>query len=143
MKGMKAGGAEEAIEVCYSKAPKIAKDLSDSTGWKIGRTSLKIRNTNNAPDEWETEILNNFEKQKLEGVKVSELEFADTVMIDNNQYFRYMKAIQTGSVCLNCHGAKIKDPIKESILKLYKDDKAIDYNMGEIRGAFTLSKKLN
>lgn len=143
MKGMKSGGPEEAIEVCYSKAPKIAENLSDSTGWKVGRTSLKIRNINNAPDEWETEILRSFEQQKLDGVNVSELEFADTVLVNNDQYFRYMKAIPTGSVCLNCHGLKIKDPIRESISKLYSDDKAIDYNMGEIRGAFTLSKKLD
>ncbi len=143
MKGMKSGGPEEAIEVCYSKAPKIAEDLSDSTGWKIGRTSLKVRNINNAPDEWETKILRNFKQQKLEGVNVSKLEFADTVEVNNDRYFRYMKAIPTGSVCLNCHGSKIKDPITESISKLYSDDKAIDYKMGEIRGAFTLSKKLN
>ena len=43
----------------------------------------------------------------------------------------------------NCHGSKIKEPIQENITKLYNNDKAVDYKMGEIRGAFSLSKKIN
>ena len=49
MNGMKAGGAEKAIEVCYVQAPEIAKQISDTTGWNVTRTSLKIRITDGAP----------------------------------------------------------------------------------------------
>lgn len=143
VKGMKDGGPQAAIEVCYSKAPQIAETLSDSTGWKVGRTSLKIRNTNNSPDSWEIVVLENFEKRLQEGEDAEKMEFSEIVKIDSAEYFRYMKAIPTGSVCLNCHGVNIKDPIKEKISELYKNDKAVGYKKGEIRGAFTLSKKLN
>ena len=43
----------------------------------------------------------------------------------------------------HCHGSKIKEPIQENISKLYKDDKAVNYKIGEIRGAFSLTKKIN
>jgi len=143
MHGMKKGGATEAITVCYQKAPQIAKQLSDSTDWKIGRTSLKTRNSNNAPDDWEKSVLENFEDQFRKGKDIKTLEYSETVRIGDLEYFRYMKAILTGSICLNCHGSEIKEPVEEKIAELYKDDKAVNYKKGEIRGAFTLSRKLN
>ena len=143
MQGMKKGGATEAITVCYQKAPQIAKQLSDSTDWKIGRTSLKVRNSNNAPDDWEKSILEKFEKQLKNGNDIKTLEYSEIVKIDGSEYFRYMKAIPTGSVCLNCHGSNIKEPVKEKISELYKEDKAINYKKGDLRGAFTLSRKIN
>jgi len=47
------GGPIHAISVCSDKAPTIADDLSQSPQWRIGRTSHKLRNPANAPDEWE------------------------------------------------------------------------------------------
>lgn len=143
MSGMKNGGATEAISVCNSKAPEIAKQLSDSTGWKIGRTSLKARNSSNTHDDWEKSVLKNFEKQLKDGQDIKTLEYSEIVKVQDSEYFRYMKGIPTGSVCLNCHGSSIKDPIKEKISELYEDDKAINYKKGDLRGAFTLSKKIN
>lgn len=143
MSGMKKGGATEAIAVCNSKAPQIAKQLSDSTGWKIGRTSLKVRNSNNVPDDWEKSVLENFEKKLQDGQNIKTLEYSEIVKIEDSEYFRYMKGIPTGGVCLNCHGSNIKESIKEKISELYDDDKAINYKKGDLRGAFTLSKKIN
>ena len=143
MQGMKNGGATEAITVCYQKAPQIAKQLSDSTDWKIGRTSSKTRNSNNTPDKWEKSILDKFEKQLKDGNDITALEYSEVVKIGDSEYFRYMKAISTGGVCLNCHGSNIKDPVQEIITELYEDDKAINYKKGDLRGAFTLSRKIN
>ena len=70
------------------------------------------------------------------------MEYSEIVKKGDGEYFRYMKAIPTGSVCLNCHGFNIKEPIKTKINELYKNDKAVNYKKGDIRGAFTLSKKL-
>ena len=39
---MKAGGPNNAINVCKDKAPVIAKNLSDKYGWTVARTSLKF-----------------------------------------------------------------------------------------------------
>jgi len=142
IKGMKKGGQIEAISVCYQKAPKIAKEISDSTGWEVARTSLKTRNSDNVPDEWERTVLEVFEEQLKDGKDIKTMEYSEIVKKGDGEYFRYMKAIPTGSVCLNCHGSNIKEPIKTKINELYKNDKAVNYKKGDIRGAFTLSKKL-
>ncbi|NOX19146.1 MAG: DUF3365 domain-containing protein [Chlorobi bacterium] len=141
--GMRNGGAVNAISVCSVKAPEIAKQLSDSTDWQVGRTSLKIRNIKNKPDEWEKTVLEKFENELKEGTDVKTLEYSETVEENGVKYFRYMKAIPTGGVCLNCHGSKIKEPVKKKIEELYPEDKAVGFKKGDIRGAFTLKKKLD
>lgn len=50
MKAMKAGGPANAIQVCKRMAPEIAAHKSRETGWRVARTSLKVRNPANAPD---------------------------------------------------------------------------------------------
>ena len=50
MSAMAASGPTAAIEVCKIAAPEIAAEASDAQSWRIGRTSLKLRNPANAPD---------------------------------------------------------------------------------------------
>ena len=45
------GGPTAAVRACQALAPQIASEHSDA--WQLGRTSLKVRNPNNAPDAWE------------------------------------------------------------------------------------------
>ena len=52
----KAGGPTNAIEACNTEAPGIANTAS-RYGWKVARTSLKIRTKDNAPDDWELKVL--------------------------------------------------------------------------------------
>ena len=87
--------------------------------------------------------MDKFEKQLKDGNDIKTLEYSEIVKIGDSEYFRYMKAIPTGGVCLNCHGSNIKEPVKEKIAELYEGDKAINYKKGDLRGAFTLSRKIN
>ena len=41
---IKKSGPEGAIPVCKDMAPKMAGEISQQTGWKIKRVSLKARN---------------------------------------------------------------------------------------------------
>jgi hypothetical protein len=140
--GMKAGGPVTTIEVCSVKAPQIAEEISTSSGWQVARTSLKLRNPNNAPDEWEQRVLEQFESRKANGEDVAKMEFAETVSTDGGQQYRYMKAIGTEQVCLNCHAAEIKPEVEAKLGVLYPLDKARGFALGDIRGAFTLSRDL-
>lgn len=142
VKGFKNGGAVNALDVCKLKAPEIANAITDTSGWELGRTSLKVRNENNTPDDWELSVLNKFEEMKAGGAKVNELEYAEIITDDSVKVFRYMKAIPTGGLCLQCHGNKIKPEVQRQIKKLYPHDKATGFEKGDIRGAFTLSKKI-
>ena len=140
---MKAGGPVNAIGVCNTKAPEIAKNVSSSSGWNVGRTSLKIRNTANVPLAWEMAVLKDFEKRKANGEDVKMMDFAETVEVDGVKTFRYMKAIPTAELCLNCHGGdNVKPEVEAKLKALYPSDQARGYSKGDIRGAFSLNKSL-
>lgn len=132
---LQTGGPISAIQVCYSDAPSIAKSHSNG-GWSLSRTSLKVRNSKNAPDGWEKEMLLDFETKLAEGEPISALE-ASTITATE---FRYMKAIPTAEVCTVCHGVNLSSNISESLYGLYPYDKARGFVPGDIRGAFSLRK---
>ena len=139
---MKAGGPVTAIEVCNVQAPAIAASLADKSGWEVGRTSLKLRNPANNPDVWEQAVLEQFDARKAAGEVLEKMEFYEVVDADGDKTFRYMKAIPTGEVCLKCHGTEIDPQVQAELQRLYPSDEATGYSLGDIRGAFTLSKPL-
>jgi hypothetical protein len=139
---IKAGGPTNAIGVCQEKAPAIEKSLSESSAWEVGRTSLKTRNPDNAPDAWEQQVLEQFEARKASGTPVGLLSYAAVVEDDSGKHYRYMKAIPTQEVCLTCHGKDIDPELAKTIDAAYPEDQARGYSAGDIRGAFTLSKPL-
>lgn len=137
---MKAGGPMKAIQVCNTKAPAIAAEISKKHGFKIGRTSLKIRNPNNAPDAWEKKVLADFEKRKANGEDPTKLEHYEMVKQDGKSSFRYMKAlpIPEGAPCPVCHGAKIDPALAAKLKELYPKDQATGFKVGDLRGAITI-----
>jgi hypothetical protein len=139
-KAMQAGGPVAAIEVCHSKAPAIAKDLSNKYGVEVHRTSLKPRAT--APQDWEIPVLTAFDERRAKGEDPNAIEFHQVSEIDGKPHLRYMKAIGTLPVCLNCHGEDIKPEVKAKLEALYPEDKATGYKAGELRGAFSITAPL-
>ncbi|MBF0354018.1 MAG: DUF3365 domain-containing protein [Alphaproteobacteria bacterium] len=138
---LNAGGPIAAIGACNEKAPAIAKAKSQE-GWRVGRTSLKLRNTGNTPDAWEQATLAEFEARKAKGEPAAQLAKAEIVTENGQKTFRFMKAIPTAPLCLSCHGAEIKPEVAAKLDALYPKDKARGFAEGDLRGAFTLSKKL-
>ncbi len=137
------GGPVSAIQVCKERAPAIARTLSEKSGWEVGRTSLKLRNPAlNAPDAWEKQVLLKFEERKAGGEDVKTMGFAEVVESDGEKRYRFMKAIPTAELCLVCHGETIAPDLAAAIDKAYPDDQARGFSLGDIRGAFTLSKPL-
>jgi len=139
---MKAGGPVNAISVCKEKAPVMAKDLSAKYGWKISRTSLKTRNSSNAPDAWERKVLNDFETRKANGEDVDPMAYFEAVNDNGKKSFRFMKAIPTVEVCLKCHGTEVAPEVIAKLREAYPDDKATDFKLGNLRGAFTITQPM-
>lgn len=140
---IKSGGPTKAVGVCKERAPAIAASLSEETGWAVGRTSLKLRNPAlNAPDAWEQRVLEQFDDRKAAGQPATDMTYAEVVQGNSGAVYRYMQAIPTAEVCLACHGKNIEPGLAESIDQAYPDDQARGYALGDIRGAFTLSKPL-
>jgi hypothetical protein len=119
---------------------------SQSSGWNVARTSLKLRNPNNAPDAWETEVLKQFEQQRAKGEGPDALVYAEIVKEGDEEYFRFMKGIVMPPLekmpCLMCHGEDIDPKTAAALDQIYPQDKARGYKAGQVRGAFTLRKKL-
>ena len=140
MSSMAAGGPIAAIEVCKIAAPEIAAMASDAHGWSIRRTSLKLRNPANAPDPWELAMLRGFEARRAAGEDPVTLDHAEFVIGDGRRTFRYMKAIGTQPVCTVCHGTSIAPEVAAALDALYPDDRARGFEVGDIRGAFSITQ---
>jgi hypothetical protein len=143
VKSIKSEGPVSAIGVCHIAAPEIAGEQSKASGWKVGRTSAKLRNSSNAPDEWEARVLAMFAQKKAAGEDLKTMQFYETVEVAGKKTFRYMKAIGVGKPCLTCHGAEIKPGVSAKLKALYPSDMATGFKLGDLRGAFTLSRPLN
>jgi len=140
---MQEGGPVNAVSVCNLIAPGIANTYSVRNGWEVGRTSLKLRNPNNAPDTWERSVLETFEERKLAGEDPAQMEFYEVVRVDGDKQLRYMKAIPVSRPCLACHGETLDSIVKTRLEKLYPHDQALGYQEGDIRGAFTITQPLS
>lgn len=144
MTAMQAGGPLAAIDTCHLQAQPLTADTGAASGWQVGRTSLRLRNPANAPDGWERSVLDDFAARVAAGEAPATLS-AQTVAAtaDGGREFRYMKAIATQESCTVCHGAAIAPPIQARLRVLYPDDRATGFSAGELRGAFTLSKRID
>lgn len=137
-------GPVAAIAACRDKAPQIAREASAKTGWQIRRVSLKNRNPNAAPDEWERAALIEFDQRSEQGIDPATMEKAEIVSDGDNKIYRYMKALPTQALCLTCHGSdrEIPTQVKAKLHELYPNDLATGYTVGSIRGAVTIKRPL-
>ncbi|MGV6857389.1 MAG: Tll0287-like domain-containing protein [bacterium] len=143
MAAMKAGGPVNALNVCNTKAPEITAAVSKEKGLDVSRVSLKNRNPGNTPTEWQAAVLKDFEAKKAAGADPRTLEFHEVVTVEGKQQFRYMKAIPLGNpACLICHGEAIPQDVQAKLNELYPADKATGYKLGDLRGAFVVTKSL-
>ena len=138
---MQAGGPVAGVAVCNTRAMAITRQAADD-GMELSRVSLRNRNPDNAPNAWQTAVLETFEGQKVAGKDVTGLTWSETVDIDGVSEFRFMKAIPTGEVCLKCHGTTLAPGVAEVLADLYPQDKATGFKQGDIRGAFVAVRKL-
>jgi len=139
---IKSSGPMKALSVCNHQAPKLTAHLADVYGKQLSRVSLKYRNSNNAPDDWQRKILDDFESRHAMGEDVSKMVYAEIVENKGKRQFRFMQAIAMENTCLVCHGTKISPKLQKRITELYPKDQAVDYEYGDIRGAFVVVNNL-
>jgi len=140
---MQSGGPVAAIEVCNTRAMAISTELSVDKGMNLSRVSLKNRNPDNAPNDWQRNVLESFEIRKQAGEAPSALSWHEIASDGDTREFRFMKAIPAGPVCLQCHGEAIAPAVAEKLAELYPQDKATGYREGDLRGAFVVTKTMD
>jgi uncharacterized protein (TIGR01244 family) len=127
---MKSGGPTKAINVCKTEAPIITQALSHKHNVALERVSRKFRNPVNKPDDVQLAIIN---------YMATTPSGADTYYqeLPNNQAV-YGKKITVGKVCLTCHGPSIEPVIEKTLDKNYPHDLAKGYQLGDMRGIFSV-----
>ena len=137
-KEMKAKGAVGAAKFCSLSAVPLAKKVSMTLpeGVSVKRITSKARNMDNKANDEEMAILNELELAKSNGNMPKMV----VKKISSNHYQVY-KPIVMGGVCLLCHGtSSVRDAgAYKEILKHYPKDMAVDYKMGDLRGAFLVN----
>jgi len=120
-----ADGPQHAIGACSIRAPELAEELSVD-GVRIGRTALRLRNLDNAPEPWLEQLLQEYVTAGTGGEPRS-------VRIDAAS-IGYVEPLYIGEPCLACHGERVSDAVSEQIAELYPDDRATGFKLGEFRG---------
>lgn len=126
MEGMQDGPAA-AIEVCSEDAPAIAASLSVD-GVRMGRSSHKLRNPDNAPQDWLVPIIDAYAS--------GQAELEPVVLTLEDGRTGYVEPIRIQALCLTCHGTALSPAVAERIASLYPDDAATGFGEGDFRGVF-------
>ena len=129
MEAMGSQGPASAISVCQQEAPKIAEEVGQEQGVKIGRTGVRLRNPNNTVPQWAREMTE---------AKVDTPQF---VSLTSGQSAALLP-IKLKAQCLMCHGPKdtIAPVIQDQLAELYPNDEATGFAEGELRGWFWVEK---
>ncbi len=121
------GGTTNAIQVCSTEAPELAERHSTPTT-RLGRSSHRLRNPRNAPPAWLEQTLARY----LEDPSTRE-----PVSLDLGGGARgYVEPIATQPLCLACHGPAPDPDLAAEISRLYPDDRATGFEVGDLRGVF-------
>lgn len=137
MEHMKKGGPQQAIPFCNVKANPLTMEIANKYNVSIKRTSHKIRNENNNPNETEETIIKQYLESITKGGKLKPI-----VEKGKNGKVHFYAPIKLEGKCLACHGTVGKEVTKktDSILKiLYPNDKAIDFKIGDLRGMINIT----
>lgn len=132
-----AGGPAAAIEVCAQAAPAIAERLSADSGAHVRRTALQPRNPAAKPDAFERETMTAWRATPLDAAGKPMVRSA-AVRTDDGPAYRWMRAIPTQKMCLQCHGETLEPEVAAAIAGRYPDDKATGFREGQLRGALSI-----
>lgn len=136
-KALEEGGIEQAISVCNVKALPLTDSvaLNSSFHVSIKRTSQRIRNPKNTPDEQEQLALDLFNEILSSGDELPEFYIQKITRKEAVEY-NFYKPMKMESLCLTCHGDKYTMAPNASKLlsKYYPEDQATGYKEGDFRG---------
>lgn len=146
VKSMEASGPLRSIIVCKYTVPEISSALSRKSGASVSRVALNARNPLlGGADAWERKVLTEFDARVLAGEKAEALERTEIVAEGSQRYFRYMKALPVGQMCLACHGTpeQLSPAVRAQLAAEYPHDKATGYRLGQVRGGVTVKLPLD
>jgi hypothetical protein len=126
------GGVDSAIKFCSINAQPLTDSLSNYYQVAIKRTSHKIRNQKNAPNENELAVIDDYLAGNL----------SPQIVQNENESVSYYAPIPTKGLCVVCHGEvgkTIAEKDYQTILSNYPDDKATGFKAEDLRGIWSIT----
>lgn len=125
MEALAAQGPVGAIEVCQVEAKSIADAVGEQANVKLGRTGVRLRNTDNQAPAWARQLV----AQQIDTPIFARL---------SNGHAAALLPIKLQSQCLLCHGSgeMLAPEVIDQLAKLYPQDQATGFSEGELRGWF-------
>lgn len=134
---MAEGGVPNALKYCNVVAYPLVDSLSQVHDAIIRRTSLKVRNPKDAPTEAEKVMLQTYHEQAAAAEELK----PHVKQLEEGRIAFYAP-IKIQPLCLSCHG-KVGEDIKQEhydlIKQLYPEDEATGYELGELRGMWSIT----
>lgn len=129
-------GVEGAVTFCNEQAYSITDSMSRIHNANIKRVSDKPRNQNNRANSIESEYIETFKEI------VANQKEINPIIEEEEDVVNFYYPITTNSMCLQCHGTldkELKSETYNTIKGLYPNDKAIGYDVNEVRGIWSIS----
>lgn len=128
-------GTLGALEFCNIQAMPLTDSMAVVHKAKIKRVSDKPRNSNNQANAQELEYIEVFKNSVASDTKV------EPIVNQANGQVSFYYPITTNAMCLQCHGIpneQIRPETLSALKNLYPDDKAIGYDVDEVRGIWSI-----
>ncbi len=139
------GGPSEGIRVCSEIAQAITQEVGSAKSLVLKRTSLRTRNSANAPDAYERRWLEQAQTARDRGEAVGgTYEVVETP--DGTRELRHLRPILfPGGICSGCHGPadELSGEVRELLAERYPDDRAVGFEAGDLRGAISVRVTLD
>lgn len=136
---MQEQGPVAALEHCAGNAQALTVEVGRKHRVKIGRSSLRLRNPDNAGPGWVTAWLKERGERPAEGVGV----YAEVVEAEGARMARRIQPLGVAPPCLVCHGATPAEPVRPVLAARYPEDQATGYAPGDLRGALWVEVEID
>lgn len=138
MRKIQEEGALAAMEFCSVQALPLTDSVSSAQGVRIQRLATRYRNPANAANTEEQAIIANWEAAVARGDKP----MPQYKKVDDRIDW-YGAITIPHPRCLDCHGllseGDIFPEVLEAINKRYPNDKAVNFELGDVRGMWKIS----
>jgi len=130
------GAVRDEAENNYDLVPqvvatRVAKKITEGSPYYVRQVSLRYRNPDNRPDDYETARLEKFSLQKP-------VESFSMETVAGKQTFRYLQPMVAVESCLTCHGDYDKAPAFVRA-RFPRGHYSYNYTVGEVIGAVSVS----
>ncbi len=120
---VQAHGLVAAVPFCSEQAGSISATTAELHGVRLGRTSHRLRNPENAAPAWAQEV-------------VARAESAPHAFVGPEDVVGVLMPLPVGEPCVACHGdvSGFAPELASAIASAYPTDEATGFAVGELRG---------